>query len=481
MEAAAWQNLYEARGRALELSNRYPEALANYQALAQRAETLGDRRLALAAAVAVGQLYATSTPLFDLPRGEQMAEAALAEARALGDEPAEAKILWNLVNLYRHTERDAQARGVGERSLEIAQRLNLTQQAALTLNDLVHIYAALALWPEFARASAEVQQRWRALGNVVLLADSLSTAALYEALIGEFAAALSHTRESYQRSLAIANLWGQTYSLMQQIEPNWYTGHPDLALETARECIRVAPQGWPVGGFVATAALAFILAELGDTAAGLALVQTMGESTAFMQNEALLTQGARVLLEVRLGALAPARAHLATMEQNAGVWRPLLWSLAPVLRARTAVALAAAAQDPAQALAVTQAHVATLRERGVLTYLPEALIGLAQALLLHGREAEAREQLLAALAQARAMGASMAEWQVLYALAGLQRAHGDTARAQPYWDQARAIVTVIAGRIPTPALRQSFLARPELRALLGDAVILAPQGAQPLG
>ena len=105
---------------------------------------------------------------------------------------------------------NAPARVVGERSLEIAQRLNLAQQAALTLNDLVHIYAALGLWPEFARASAEVQQRWRALGNVVLLADSLSTVALYEVLIGELALAIRHAEEAYQLTLSIGNLWGQT-------------------------------------------------------------------------------------------------------------------------------------------------------------------------------------------------------------------------------------------------------------------------------
>ena len=57
----------------------------------------------------------------------------------------------------------------------------------------------------------------------------------------------------------------------------------------------------------------------------------------------------------------------------------------------------------------------------------------------------------------------------------------EPAAAQSYWDQAQARVTVIAARIPAPELRQAFLARPELRALLGDAANLAPQGGPPPG
>ena len=132
--------------------------------------------------------------------------------RALGDETTEAKILWNQLNLYRFTQRNAQARLSGERSLEIANRLGLQAQAALTLNDLIHVYANLGLWALERKASNDASRLWRALGNTAMLADSLSTTALYNSLLGDFVTALSQAQEAQRLSLTIGNLWGQSYS-----------------------------------------------------------------------------------------------------------------------------------------------------------------------------------------------------------------------------------------------------------------------------
>ena len=467
MTADVWQHLFEARGRAFELSSHYPEALANYQAMAQRAEALGDRHLALVARVAAGQLYATANTLLDLPRAEQMATEALAEARALGDEATEAKILWNQLNFYRFSRRYAEARACGERSLEIARRLTLDAQAASTVNDLIHVYAALGLWPEFERASAEARQRWQALGNVALLADSLSTTALYLGMTGRLSAALSRAQEAYQHTLAIGNRWGQSYSLFTMIWPYWYSGQPERALATAQECIGVGLEAWPFAAESAGAWLALLYGELGDAPAGLALL--LGEVAELAETSGgLLLLGflaVRVNLELRAVGLAPALITLAALDHINQ--QPLLWEVNGAMRARASVALAQG--DNAQALAVTQQQVALLRERGLATYLPETLALLAQALLRQGRVAEAKAQLLEALAQARAMGASVATWQVLYALGRLESDHGDPAIAQAHWAAAREIVSGIAARVPTAALRRSFVARPEVRALLGEA------------
>ena len=463
--AAIWQHLFEARGRAFELMSQFTEALANYQAMAQCAEALGDRRLALAAAVAAGQLYATPTPLLDPPRAERMAEAALAEARALSDEAAEAKILWNQLNLYRFTRRDRQARVCGERSLAIARRLNLQTQAASTVNDLVHVYAALGLWPEFERATAEAPRLWRELGNTAMLADSLSTAALYRTMLGQFALALNLALEAHGHSVAIGNPWGQSYSLRNMVCPHWYAGHPDRAIETASECIRVGRQAGPIAT-VAAAWLGFIHGELGDIDGGLEWARQAAEANQQLGGlVGLMVLAARVHLELRAAGLAPAVEMFEILDQQTP--QLMILEADAVLRARSDVALARG--DPARALEVTQAHVAHLREIGLLAFLPEALTGLAQALLLQGRVPEAKENLLEALERAQAMGAAMVEWTVLYALGLLEIEYGDPASAEVHWARAREIVTVIADRVPTARLRQSFLARPELRALLGDA------------
>jgi tetratricopeptide (TPR) repeat protein len=470
-----WQHLFEARGRAFELNSEFAQALANYQAMTQRADALGDRRLALAAMVAAGQLYATATALLDLRRAEQMASAALAEARDLGDEPAEAKILWNQLNLYRFSQRIRLARDSGERSLDIARRLNLEAQAAATVNDLIHVYAALGLWPEFERTTAEARQRWQALGNSAMLADSRSTSALYLGMAGQLAPALAQALEAQRLTLAIGNRWGQAYSLFAMIWPYWYSGRPAQAIEAARECMRVGREAWPFVVESAGTWLAVIYAELGDAAAGLALLDEVSLANPAGSMDLLGIQSARSLLTLHTAGLAAAKAALEPVELIQR--EPLPWEIDSLLRARAAVALAA--EDAPHALEVTQAHVAQLRALGLATYLPEALARLAEALLRLGRAEEARDQLLEALSQARAIQAVIVEWRVLYALGRLESERGQPANAEPAWERARAIVTEIAGRLPGAALRRTFLARPDVRALLGDAVSQALAGAAP--
>jgi tetratricopeptide (TPR) repeat protein len=462
--SAVWQHLFEARGRAFELSSEFIQALENYQAMTQRAAALGDRRLALAAAVATGQLYATSTVLLDLKRAERMAAEALAEARDLGDEPAEAKILWNQLNLYRFTRRYALARESGERSLEIARRLQLDDLAAGTVNDLIHVYAAVGLWPEFERSAGEAQQRWQALGNSAMLADSLSTSALYFGMAGQLASALARAQEAYRLTTAIGNRWGQAYGLFTGIWPYWLTGQPGRAIETARECIRLGREAWPFVVESAGAWLAVIYAELGDLASGQAVLAEVGSSDGSDGLNQLGSRAARVLLTLRSAGLPAVQELLEPLEQIQR--EPLPWELDVCLRTRAALAEASA--EAAQVLEVMQGQVAQLRGLGLTTYLPEALARLAQAWLRLGRVPEARAALAEALALAQAIGASMVEWRLLYALGGLEAEDGQAAQAEQAWQPARVLLREIAGRLPDPALRRSFLAQPEARALLGE-------------
>jgi hypothetical protein len=74
--------------------------------------------------------------------------------------------------------------------------------------------------------------------------------------MGNFELALSKAAEAHRLSLAINNLWGQAYSLAAMGWAYWYTGHPNRAIETAVECIRVgrlagylAVQGYDKAGW----------------------------------------------------------------------------------------------------------------------------------------------------------------------------------------------------------------------------------------
>jgi tetratricopeptide (TPR) repeat protein len=480
VEAATWQHLFTARGRALELNSQFAEALRNYRAMGERALALGDRRLALTASVAAGQLYATATTLFDPTQAERMAEAALAEARALDDEEAEAKILWNRLNLYRFTHRDRQARESGEQSLEIARRLGLQGQAALALNDLMHVYANLGMWSEARRAAEEAGKLWRELGNLPMLADSLSTAGLNSNYRGEFASALRLCHEAYALCASIGNHWGQAYSLSGMGWPYWYMGEPQRAIESTEECIRLGQLGgYRIPEVFDRLRLAFIFTEMGDAVRGLAFARQALEAAEQVAPVGRATTfAARVHAELRAGLFEQATASLRAMDEEAH--EAMIWEVDPVMAARAEVALAQG--DAARAVEVAQARVHRLRELRILISLPEALTGLAHAVLLLGRVAEARESLIEALARARAMGAIMIEWLALHALGELEVEYGNPFDGEQNWAGARDIVRSIVARTPTE-MRRSFLARPELRALFGDSSPVAaaepPTPAQP--
>jgi hypothetical protein len=58
-----------------------------------------------------------------------LSEQALTLARELGDQAAEAKILWNLMLVHRYSDDDPhQVVTYGEKSLVIARELNLPEQ-----------------------------------------------------------------------------------------------------------------------------------------------------------------------------------------------------------------------------------------------------------------------------------------------------------------------------------------------------------------
>jgi tetratricopeptide (TPR) repeat protein len=467
-EAATWQRLFTARGRALELNSLFDDALANYQAMGQRGQALGDRHGALAASVLAGQLHATATPLFDPPEAER-----LAEARALGDEPAEAKILWNQLNLYRFTQRYQQARECGEQSLAIARRAGLKEQAALDLNDLSHVYVGLGRWPEARSASAAAGSLWREPGSINMLADSLSTTALYSSLFGDLAAALNLSQEAHRLSTSIGNLWGQSNSLSAMAWAYWYMGQPDRAIEVSDECIRLgALAGYLVTQVFDRARLAFIYGELGDTEHGLALGRLALQATEHLGGVGFTTILATMThIQLLTGGVEQAAAIRA---MNKASHEPMTWEIDPIMRAQTELRLAQG--DAAGALELARAHLDRLQLVDLKLNIPEAQITLAKVLLQLGRAGEAREHLVDARARAEAMRAPMIQWAVLYALGELEAAQGNHAAAEPLWTEAREIVLGILARTPTPELRALFLARPELRALLGDGASHAAEG-----
>ena len=147
---------------------------------------------------------------------------------------------------------------------------------------------------------------------------------------------------------------------------------------------------------------------------------------------------------------------------------PPIWEVDAVLRSRSEVALAQG--DAARAPWPYRRRASPgCRSWDCSAHLPEALLNLAQALEQLGRTGQGRAS-AAREAQDRTeqMNAPMLEWVVLYALGKFEAEHSRPVEAGLAWDRAREIVSAIAAKVPTPELRASFRARPELRALLGE-------------
>ncbi|MEP7357293.1 MAG: adenylate/guanylate cyclase domain-containing protein, partial [Anaerolineales bacterium] len=224
------RHLYLRYGRALELADQYEAALANYQEMQATAQAHGDRSLELAAMAELGKIYATPNPFHDAAAAESIITAGLALARELGEGEAEAKLLWNMVNLYRFGNRHEDAREAGEQSLALARRLGLKEQQAYTLNDLFYVYMN-AGQPELALASnLEADELWRGLGNQAMLADNLSSRVLLRIMSGDLEGGIAASEEACAISQAIDNTWGLAFSQMQVSPAFWRRGQFERAI-----------------------------------------------------------------------------------------------------------------------------------------------------------------------------------------------------------------------------------------------------------
>jgi tetratricopeptide (TPR) repeat protein len=205
------------------------------------ANGVGDRHAALASQMALTTLLATPTPRFDAERGRELAEAALALARELGDRLAESKALWNLMILNVFGGVDLhQALDAGERSLAIARELNAREQMAFTLNDLWRPYAAVGDLASSLASLEEATPIWLELGNRPMLSENLASIASLRRTAGKEAEALALSLESYRISEEIGNQWGQAYALMNAFGVYLDRGEIGKAMAAMKESIALS-------------------------------------------------------------------------------------------------------------------------------------------------------------------------------------------------------------------------------------------------
>ena len=467
----ALTDLYPRRGRTLELSGRFPEAVATYEEMESLARDRDMPIAALAAEMALTTLYVTPTPVFDATRGRELADRSIAHAQELGDRSAEAKALWNLMILSVYGSGDpAGAVEAGERSLAIARELGDREQVAFALTDLWRPYATLGNLAASRAHLDEARPLWREIGNVPMLCESLSSTAALLRLTGENDEALALCDESYALAHEIGNDWGQSYSLLNSYNIDIDRGDLGTAIDKMHRCV----EHGALAGFVVPQAIArgdegVLMANLGDLDRGRALVDEALEVATHGNTMAVPIVTASVA-EVQLleGDIDTAATSIGegTIVPLPGPIHFAAQAHVELVRGRIALLRG----DVAAALATADAMTEWLGRIGIEPFMPEALLLKGDALRASGDVAEAQALLLDARSRASRLGFAI-EWRIDAALSELAAARKDADRASEFAAEAIATIDRVAASLDDEGLRRSFLSLPAVRAVTGGGTL----------
>ncbi len=455
--------LYTRLGRALELNSKFEEALETYNEMERVAMARAMGPLQLEALILQGKIRSTPNELRSYPAGLALAEKAMALAQQLGDLEAEARIQWNLVNLFRMTERFDEALVSGQRAIELAEALDLKEVLAFTSHDLSHVHEESGQIDQALVLQRKAGRLWRELGNLPMLADSLSTGAASLVFLGEYDEALRLSDEAYQISLAIQNLWGQSYSRYWIGRIYWDRGRPDLAISTMEQSIDMARQaGFMVPLVITRAFLGLFYSELGvpDKARQLVAEALQHANHAYpLASPLVLACAAMIHLERGETSLAADALGRAAADRVPAHFTGFYIDLA-----EACLSLASRDFEAAWVQAVQLAEL--LHQRSYWAHLPDALLVQAQALFHQDKLDEAARVYQKCHKHADDLGAVRIIWQVDYGLSQIERRKGHEEAAERLRQQAIDIVMEIGRHAAPLGLRESYLDTDPVRRLI---------------
>ena len=449
-------HLYSRLGRSLELGNHFQEALENYLKMIEVASVSGNEPLRLASLTAQCIVRSTQNPLYDLEEAKATGEEALALAQSLGDRATEAKVFWGLMLVeHRGAGDNDKALDYGRRSLIIARELDLKEQMAYTLTNLANVFIGRGEMKAAREASQRARALWLELDNTPMLADSYTVGQWLHFLDGDFEGVLVAAEEGLGVSVSIDNVWNHYYALQWRGTAQLMLGLISQAIDSLTEAIRLIEEaGIPeIGpGSYSALAAAYLVAGAYDRAEPIA-----DESYAALESVVHIYRptviAAYVLVKVTLGKMAEAQEAIAVGKRTIG--EEYLPDYSELYTAEAHLQLALGQAERAQESMALLAE--SIREAGIVAYLPEILLLQGRALLALGRPVEAQE----ALHEARGVGttskARIYLWQILDALASAETQLGNAVEAERLREESQTIVDFIAEHIEDEELRASFL------------------------
>jgi tetratricopeptide (TPR) repeat protein len=402
------------------------------------------------------------------------AERALTLAKRIDDPAGQAKAYW--LRMLVQTRIDAKgAVDSGTASLELARRHRLREQEAFTLNDIQSNYQVLGEPDRALQALEEARPIWREIDNVPMLADNLASTAMLHALVADYPPAFERAHEALAISDQIGNLWGQSYGRIAIGLAHFAKGELGAAIREMTTCVDLAERAgfiYPQVAIRSILAIAYGLAGDLERATRLAaLVRQVEERSPFPgQISGMATQA---WIAVQQGDLDRAKTLLEEVERRIiRIDEALTDSPVPLAMAEEAFYLAG--QDLAGALEKIDTHAHAFGRFAWKIILPFLLLARGRALVGLGRTTEARETFLTVLADMRAQGFDLGLWEVEAELGQLALAQGELAEAAPLLTSSARRIRDLAADLEGLGLAQGFLARPQIRAILGQAGPFSP-------
>ncbi|MGD8806621.1 MAG: AAA family ATPase [Chloroflexota bacterium] len=457
--------LYRKRGLALELSQEDAAAQANYEEMRQTAVQRGSKTLELSALISQSNLHGHYTGVFDPFKSKELAQAALVLARELGDREAEAGALWGLQVAELYSAGDSkQVVAYGEQALALARELGLKELMGLVLNNLCWPFGAQRRLEEVRAILLEAQAIWRELGNLPRLAEASRFMLIIHSLTGDHGSMLVDAPKLTELGAAIGSRLDEVESLLWLASVHARQGRFGQALNYLEQYGQYAES------------LGHTNEKHGHQYGRIRIYRTVG---ALIESEHwadqlyaergnvppnFTTQYFVEIARVKIarGKLEEGRAILD--EMLAALPFDAVWSFNIIDIALGYGELNLALNQPADLFAGLEERLRPYREAGFLYYLAveQWLRGRANLALSHYDLA--REALQQAIDAAEAQEERAVLWQILASLAEVEDACGNTELAERVRERAREVVSFIAEH--AGEMRESFLARPEVQAVL---------------
>lgn len=462
--------IYVQRGRAFELSGRFEHALANYEEMETVANGRGEKPLQVQARLHRATVYVVGGPVTDFAKAHALAAEALVMAQELGDKQAEAKAYWNLMLANRFANEGVRrAIEYGERSAAIGRQAGLTEQLAFSLHDLALAYHATRNYERSLAASEEAVPLWRALDNLPLLADALSTMGGVYLALGDLGQASRLGEEAYVQNHSIGNAYGLVTDSGLKAAVHGYRGQIDRFIEFLEEFERHSARA---GAMLVSAIIQVEASMVFFELSAWDRAETLAQRALQFFDAAMPSQRGRALTalaRIRLG-----RGDSAGAENTAGdiprgsfeeycQWYPV--ATTPEMSFMLLADLALARGETAEALRLAEELLNGLEKVNAGLSLPMGRFLKARVLAANDRLDEARVLLVQACAEANTMGTRWWLPAAQITLGQIEERLGHAGEAAAARGQALQTIEYIAAHSPAD-IREPFLARPDVRSIM---------------